>query len=301
MSELSQLRIFVAVAEADGFAAAARRLQISPPAVTRAVAALENHLGAKLLRRTTRSVKLTDVGERFLQDSRRVLAELEEAEALARGAYVEPQGELAITAPVMFGRMHIAPLVLEFLGQHEKVTVRTYFVDRIVHLHDEGYDVAVRIAALPDSSLVAVRVGSVRRVVVAAPSYLAARGTPRTPAGLGKHDAIGLTGAGWRNPIWSFGTGRAAQQTPQPRVRLLVSSNEVAIDAAVAGHGLARVLSYQVAAELAAGKLELVLEAHEPPPIPVHLVHPEGRKAAAKVRAFVELAAERLRADPALA
>ena len=146
MSDLLNLRVFVAVAEEGGFASAARRLRLSAPAVTRAIAALEQHLGARLLHRTTRSVRLTDVGERFLADSKRILSELEEAEAAARGAHVEPQGQLSVTAPVLFGRFHIVPIVLDFLQLHPKVSVRTLFVDRIVHLVDEGFDVALRIA-----------------------------------------------------------------------------------------------------------------------------------------------------------
>jgi DNA-binding transcriptional LysR family regulator len=300
MSELSHIRLFVAVAELGGFAAAARSLHVSPPAATRGIAALEARLDARLLRRTTRSVKLTEAGERFLVDCRRILADLEHAEAVVRGAHVEPQGELGITAPVMFGRMHVAPLVLEFLSRHERVTARTYFADRIVHLLDEGYDVAVRIADLPDSSSVALRVGEVRRVVVGAPSYLAAHGIPRDLAALPAHHAIGISRSGARDAAWTFGSSRIARRTPQPQMRLLVNANDVAIAAAIAGHGLTRALSYQVAREVAEGRLQIVLREHEPPPIPVYLVYPEGRLAAAKVRAFVELAAERLRADPAL-
>lgn len=297
MSELGNLRTFVAVSEQGGFAAAARHLRLSPPAVTRAIAALERHLGARLLRRTTRSVKLTEVGERFLSECRRILADLEQAEAAARGAHIEPQGELGITAPVMFGRMHVAPLVLKFLARHDKVSVRTYFADRVVHLLDEGYDVAVRIAALPDSSLVAVQVGSVRRVVVASPAYLKEHGVPRRLGDLPAHRAVGISRGGARDAVWSFGSGRA---TPQPQMRLLVNSNDVAIAAALAGHGLARTLSYQVAREVRTGRLRVVLEEHEPPPIPIHLVYPEGRSAAAKVRAFVEFAAGCLRGEPSL-
>lgn len=294
------MRIFVAVAECGGFAAAARSLRLSAPAVTRGIAALEARLGARLLRRTTRSVKLTDVGERFLVDCRRILAEVEHAEAAVRGAHVEPQGELAITAPVMFGRMYVLPLVLELLARHPRVTARTYFADRIVHLLDEGYDVAVRIAELPDSSSVAVRVGEVRRVVIGAPSYLAKHGVPRDLGSLPEHHAIGVSRSGARDAGWTFGSSRVARRTPQPQMRIIVNSNYVAITAALAGQGLTRVLSYQVAREVAAGRLRIVLREHEPAPVPVYLVYPEGRSAAAKVRAFVELAAERLRADPTL-
>ena len=302
MANLEHLRVLLAVADEGGFAAAARRLRISPPAVTRAIAALENHLGARLLHRTTRSVRLTEVGDRFAQDARRVLAELEEAEASARGAHGEPQGELAITAPVMFGRLHVAPVLLDFLAGHAKVQARVLFVDRVVHLMDEGFDVAVRIASLPDSSFTAVRLGSVRRVVVASPGYLARLGEPATPAELPSHRGVGFAGSGGSPARWTFAApgDTTAHETPQPQMPLRLNAVDVAIEAALAGHGLARVLSYQVREHIAHGRLRRVLQPFEPPPVPVHLVYGEGRKAAAKVRAFVDHAARSLRAHPAL-
>jgi DNA-binding transcriptional LysR family regulator len=290
------MRVFVAVAEAQGFAPAARRVGMSPPAVTRAIAALEERIGTRLLHRTTRIVRLTEAGSRFLADCKRILGELEEAEASAAGSHAEPRGLLAVTAPVMFGRMFVAPLVLDFLARHPRVTARTLFLDRVADLIDEGLDVAVRIAHLPDSSLRAVRVGSVRRVVCASPGYLAARGAPRTPADLSQLDAIAFS-LGASPEEWSFASG----ETVSPPARLTVNSNDVAIAAAVAGRGVTRVLSYQIAPELRAGKLEVVLADFEPPPIPISVVHAEARRAAAKVRAFVDFAVERLRADSSLA
>jgi DNA-binding transcriptional LysR family regulator len=289
------MRVFVAVAEAQGFAPAARRLAMSPPAVTRAISALEERIGTRLLHRTTRIVRLTEAGNRFLVDCRRILGEIEEAEASAAGSHTEPRGQLAVTAPVMFGRMYVAPVVLDFLARHPRVTARMLFLDRLVDLIDEGLDVAVRIAHLPDSSLHAVRVGSVRRVVCASPDYLAARGTPRTPADLSQHDAIAFS-LGASPEEWSF----ASSETVSPPTQLIVNSNDVAIAAAVAGRGVARVLSYQIAPELRAGKLQVVLGEFEPPPIPISVVYAEGRRAAAKVRAFVDFAVERLRADKSL-
>jgi DNA-binding transcriptional LysR family regulator len=302
MADLDQLRVFVAVAEAGGFAPAARQLRVSPPAVTRAIAGLERHLGARLLHRTTRMVRLTEVGERFVQDARRILGELEEAEASARGAHIEPQGELAITAPVMFGRLHIAPTLLAFLAEHPKVQARVMFVDRLVHLMEEGFDVAVRIASLADSSFTAARLGTVRRVVVASPEYLSRHGEPATPADLPQHQGIGFGGTGGSLLRWTFAApgDPVARETAQPRMPLKLNAVDVAIEAALAGHGLARVLSYQVRDHVAAGRLRRVLQPFEPPPVPVHLVYPEGRKAAAKVRAFVDFAAGRLRGHPAL-
>jgi molybdenum-dependent DNA-binding transcriptional regulator ModE len=213
MDRLESMRIFLAVAEARSFAGAARQLRLSAPAVTRAVAALEAHLGARLLHRSTRLVRLTEVGERYQVDCRRLLAELDEAEAIASGAHVMPQSHLTVTAPVLFGRMHIAPLLLDFLQAHPQLTARAFFADRLVNLLDEDMDVAVRIAHLADSSLTAVRVGEVRRVIVASPDYLQRHG-------------------------------------------------EVGIMAAKAGHGLARALSYQVADDVATGRLRAVLAPH---------------------------------------
>lgn len=297
MDHLDSLKVFVAVADAQGLAGAARRLGLSAPAVTRALAALEQRLGAQLLQRSTRSVRLTEIGERFLGDCRRILADLNEAEASAGGAHAAPQGELAITASALFGRLHVAPIALDFLALHPQVTIRGVFVDRVVHLMDEGFDLAVRIAHLPDSGLTAVRVGSMRRVIVAAPAYLADRGRPASPAELSAHDAIGFSQTGGVVPPWSFtGTHDAAQ----PRIRLVTNAGEVAIDAAVRGRGLARALHYQVDADVRAGRLQIVLAEFEPEPLPVHLVHLAGRMAPAKLRAFIDFAVERLRAEPVL-
>jgi len=298
------MRVFVAVADVKSFAGAARQLRSSPAAVTRAIAALESHLGARLLHRTTRSLRLSEAGERYLADCRRILGELNQADALASGAHVEPQGHLAVTAPVLFGRIHIAPLLLEFLKAHPKVQARALFVDRVVHLIDEGMDVALRIAHLPDSSLSALKVGTVRRVVVASPDYLARHGEPRTPEELGRHEAIGISTSGGPFTPWQFARPddptRRLHPAPSPGVQLTVNGSEVGILAARAGHGLTRAMSYQVAEHVASGHLRIVLAAFEPAPVPVHLVHPEGRLAAAKVRAFIDFAAARLRAHPVL-
>ena len=295
VDRLGSMRVFVAVAEAQGFAPAARRLAMSPPAVTRAIAALEERIGTRLLHRTTRIVRLTEAGSRFLADCKRILGEIEEAEASAAGAHAEPRGQVGVTAPVIFGRMYVAPIVLDFLARHPRVTARMLFLDRVVDLIDEGLDVAVRIAHLPDSSLRAVQVGSVRWVVCASPEYLAARGTPRTPADLSQRDAIAFS-LSTSPEQWSFASG----ETFSPPTQLVVNSNDLAIAAAVAGRGVARVLSYQIAPELRAGKLQIVLSEFEPPPVPISVVYVEGRRAAAKVRAFVDFAVERLRSDKSL-
>jgi DNA-binding transcriptional LysR family regulator len=294
VDQLEGMRVFVAVAELGGFAPAARRLRMSPPAVTRAVAALEERIGARLFQRTTRVVRLTGAGTRFLADTKRILGELEEAESSAAGLHSELRGELSVTSSLMFGRMFVAPVLLDFLGQHPKLTARSVLIDRVVDLVQEGFDVAVRISHLADSSLSAVRVGAVRVVVCATPAYLAQHGVPRTPAELAHFDAIAFSTSAAR-VAWSFGT-----DTVRPRAQLVVNSAEVAIAAALQGRGLARALSYQVESEVRAGRLQIVLQEYEPPEIPIHVVHAEGRRAAARVRAFVDFTVERLRSDERL-
>jgi DNA-binding transcriptional LysR family regulator len=297
MDHLQRLRTFVAVAECGSFSRGARLREVSAPAATRAVATLERHLGALLLQRTTRSLRLTEQGEAFLADCRRILAELDAAEAAVTGARHAPQGTLAITAPALFGGRHIAPLLFEFLDRHPQLQARALFTNRLVHLIDEGFDVALRIAHLPDSGLTAVPVGQMRAVIVASPAYLKQHGVPRSPAELKQHRAIGFTIEGQDRVGWNFARSRAAAA---PQERLVVNANDVKVAAAVAGQGLARALAYQVTDEVRDGRLRVVLKAHEPPPVPVHLVYPAGRVAAAKVREFVHFATERLRALPVL-
>lgn len=298
MDRFEAMRVFIAVAEAEGFAPAARRLHLSPPAVTRAVAALEQRIGSRLLQRSTRQVRLTEAGARFLADARHILAELDEAEASAAGAHAVPSGQLGVTAPVLFGRAYVAPVLFNFLAAQPAVTARSMFVDRVVDLMDEGFDVAVRIAHLPDSSLSALRVGSVRHVVCAAPAFLERHGRPRQPADLETMPAISFS-PDLGPADWAFGAGDARVRV-KPRTAIEVNVGDVAIAAAVAGHGVVRLLSYQVADALRLGRLVRVLEAHEPPPVPIQIVHRDGRQASAKVRAFVDFAAKLLRQNPAV-
>ncbi|WP_300300969.1 LysR family transcriptional regulator [Ferrovibrio sp.] len=294
MDRLDAMRIFIAAAEGAGFAGAARRLNLSPPSVTRAVALLEDRLGTALFQRSTRHVRLTEAGERFLADARRILAELEEAEASAAGLHGAPRGQLSITASLMFGRRHVAPVVLDFLDHYPDVSARLLLLDRVTNLIEEGFDVAVRIAHLQDSSLSAVRVGHVRPVVVASPDYIARHGAPLRPRELMDHTCLLFA-----PPIvaegWHF-----RDEMIEPPSRFFINSAEAVIAAAVAGRGVTRVLSYMVAPEVQAGKLQVLLAEHERPPIPVHLLHAEGRRANAKLRAFIDFAAERLRANPVL-
>ncbi|WP_230534269.1 LysR family transcriptional regulator [Microvirga roseola] len=289
------MTVFVAVAEEEGFAPAARRLAMSPPVVTRSIAALEARIGTRLLHRTTRSMRLTEAGTGYLEDCRLILSEIDEAEEIAAGSHREPRGQLTVTASVLFGRMYIAPLLLDFLGRHPRVIARTLFVDRVVSLMEEGLDVAVRIAHLPDSGMTALKVGAVRRVVCASPGYLAEHGIPQEPHDLIRHHTIAFQGV-TPAPEWSFRDG-GSEVRVRPSPRLEVNTAEMAITAAVQGHGLTRVLSYMVAPELASGRLKIVLAEYEPASVPIHLVHREGRQASARVRAFVDFAAPRLRAD----
>jgi DNA-binding transcriptional LysR family regulator len=293
VDRLETMRAFVAVAEAASFAGGARQLGQSPPAVTRAVAALEERIGARLLHRTTRSVRLTDAGERYLVDAKRILAEVEEAEASAAGAHTAPRGQLGLTAPVMFGRMYVAPLLLDFLARHPAVTARMMLADRLVDLMEEGLEVAVRIAHLEDSSLTAVRVGEVRRVICASPTFLAKHGRPRLPADVARASIVTFATGPVPEP-WVFAKAGAVERM-LPGARLSANSNDVTIAAAEAGAGFVRALSYQVAPQLRAGTLEIVLPDYEEPPLPVHVVHIAGRRASARLRAFVDFAVERLR------
>jgi DNA-binding transcriptional LysR family regulator len=293
MDKFRAIQVFITVADNRGFAAAARSLNMSPPAVTRAVSMLEEDLGTPLFVRTTRSVRLTENGQRFLADARRILLDLEEAQDAAVGTHAAPRGELHVTAPVLFGRMYVTPLLGDFLDLNPQLSARTLFVDRIVNLVDEGQDVAIRIGALPDSSLVAVRCGTVRQMMVASPDYIASHGLPSLPEGLANHQIIQATGT---NPgsDWKFQhNGKPISVRLVPRVRM--NTNDAAIELALRGGGVSRLLSYQVAPYLADGRLQVVLEAFEMPPQPIHVVHQEGRLVSAKVRAFVDFMVQHLR------
>ena len=287
------MQVFVTVAELSSFAAAARRHVLSAARVTRAVAALEAAVGARLLHRTTRAVRLTDAGATYLGHCKRILAEVEAAEASAASSHRELSGALTLTAPVLFGRLHVAPVVSAFLKRHPRVSMRVLFADGVLDFFDHAIDVAIRIAELPDSNLRAIPVGTVRRVVCASPSYLRARGTPSTPAELAGHETIAFTGQA--EHVWTFAVeGRHERVTLRPR--LIVNTADLAIAAARAGQGLTKVLSYQVAEDVAHKRLKIVLRDFEGPPVPVHVVRVEGREASARVRAFADFAAPQLKA-----
>lgn len=299
MDRLQSMSVFVRVAEEGGFAPAARRLNLSPPSVTRAISELEARLGCRLLHRTTRSVQLTEAGQRYLADCRRILSEIEEADQHAAGIHAAPSGTVSVTASVMFGRVILTPILLDLLDRYPDISASALFVDRVVHLVDEGIDVAVRIAELPDSSLTAVRVGSVRRVLCAAPGYLAERGRPQAPSDLSGHEIINfvnMTPGG----EWQFEKdGKTHSVRPVSRLRLNTAG--AAIAAAVAGRGITRVLSYMIAPHLKQGTLEIVLKDFEPPSVPVQVVHKEAGQTSARVRAVVDHLAQHLKRNPSLA
>jgi len=298
MDRLHLMSVFVAVAESESFAGGARRLAMSPPAVTRAVAALEARLGVKLLNRTTRHVRVTEAGQRYLDDARRVIAAADEADEAAVGLNAAPRGHMTVTAPVMFGRLYVMPGIVDYLQRYPGTEVSAMFLDRVVNLLEEGVDVGIRIGELADSSFKALRVGQVGRVVCAAPAYLAAHGTPASPAELASHTIVAASAIG-PTAEWRFQRGDAASAV-RVTPRLTVTTNDAAIEATVRGLGISRLMSYQVAPQLASGELVLLLRDFEPPRMPVHILHREGRNASAKIRSFVDLMAERLRKDPSL-
>jgi DNA-binding transcriptional LysR family regulator len=298
MDKFHLINVFVAVVEANGLAGAARKLNMSPPAVTRAVNELENHLGLRLLTRTTRTVRVTEAGERYVLDCRRILAEMMEADASVTGMHSSPRGRLTITAPVLFGGMYVTPIVTEYLNRYPEVSASCLFLDRVVNLLDEGVDVAVRIGELPDSTMQAIRVGQVRRVICGAPDYLAKAGIPTSPDDLHKHTIVSASSV-TPNPEWKL-VEHGVPRSIRLQARLITTTNDSAVAAVVGGFGLVRLLSYQVAEHLRTGKLKTVLTDFEPAALPVHVVHREGRQAPQRVRAFLDLAMERLRQDVAL-
>lgn len=298
MDRFQEMHIFATVAQEQGFASAARRLGLSAASVTRAVAALELRIGTQLLVRTTRSVHLSEAGQRYLEDCRRILAEVQEAEDSAAGSHAQPRGQLTVTAPVLFGDLFVTPVMAAYLAQYPDVTINAVLIDRIVNMVEEGIDVAVRIGDLPDSSQHAIRVGDVRRVICGSPQYFARHGRPKHPQELATAPVVATSATGQQRS-WPFlDAGEAITVRPEPR--LIVTANQAAITAASLGLGLTRVLSYQVAAKVAAGELEIVLADFELPPLPIHLVYQGGRKAPARVRSFIDFAVTALRQHPAL-
>jgi DNA-binding transcriptional LysR family regulator len=293
MDRFEAMQLFVSVAEQQSFAAAARKHALSPARVTRAVAALEARVGARLLHRTTRAVRLTEEGASYLGHCKRILGDVEAAESEAAASHRDLSGLVSITAPVLFGRLHVTPVIMGFLKKHPQLSMRVLFADHVVDFFERNIDVAIRIAHLPDSGLRAVQVGHVRRVVCASPGYLRAHGMPRHPRELADHETIGFAGEA-ETQAWTFAVdGR--QERIAVRPRLVVNTADLAIATARAGHGLTKVLSYQVKDDVEQKRLRIVLAEFELDPMPVHVVRVESREASARVRAFADFAAEQLR------
>jgi DNA-binding transcriptional LysR family regulator len=290
MDRIDDMQAFVTVADLQGFAPAARKLGMSPSGVTRLIAALEERLGARLLQRTTRQVTLTDAGARYLERARRILGDVEEAESAAEGERTRPGGRLVVSAPNGFGRLHVSPVISAYLKRYPEVSADLRLSDRMINLVEEGVDLAVRIGHLPDSTLVARHVGEMRRIVVASKEYLKRRGEPRTPEAIASHDTIHF-GAMTAAPEWRFvEDGREVRVSSTPRFSS--NSADAAIQYAEAGGGLTRVLAYQAADSLKAGRLKIVLAPFAPPALPIHIVYPTSRLLSAKVRTFIDLVTE---------
>lgn len=298
MDRFQEMQIFLAVAEEQGFAAAARRLKISPPSVTRAIAAMEARIGTQLLSRTTRSLHLSEAGQRYLDDCRRILAELTEAEEAAAGSFSIPWGHLTVTAPVLFGELFVAPILGEYLDQFAQVSINALLVDRVVNMTDEGVDVAVRIGHLQENGQQAIKVGEVRRVVCAAPAYLERHGRPLHPGQL-REAKIVTSSSSQLVSEWQFREGsQPLSVAVEPR--LVVTANNAAINLARLGWGVTRVLSYQVASDVRAGALEIILQDFEPPALPIQVVFQNSARVPAKINTFVDFLVSRLGQDAAL-
>lgn len=299
LDRFEEMRVFAAVAQLQSFSIAARQLELSPPRVTRAVAALEARLGVALLQRTTRQVRVTEAGRRYLEDTQQLLAQLSEAEAAAIGSHLTPRGLLHVTAPVLFGEYYVTPQIVDYLALYPDVQIRAELVDRPVNLQEEGIDVAVRIGHVPEGCQhLTVRVGEVRQVVCASREWLARHAEPTHPRELETLPTVVAEG-GNLGHWWFEEHGKRIEITPTPRLR--ISAIHAALSAVEAGAGFTRLLSYQTAASEAEGRVRRVLTSFEPPAIPINIWVTAGRGRAASVRTFVDFLAERLRAEPALA
>ncbi len=290
MIQTESMAVFAEVAGSGSFVGAARRLNRSPASVTRVIADLEARLGVRLFNRTTRAVSLTEAGQYFLIGAKRVLTDLSEIEQAVVGQASAPRGELAVTAPIVFGRKHLLPLVTDFLAKYPEMKIRVALTDRPTDLVEDAIDAAVRIGELASSSVVATRVGAVPRVVVGSPAYLKQRGKPKRPAELQYHDTVGFA---WLDGIerWRFRTGETSL-----RPRLSVNTAEAAIDAAQNGFGRARVIGYQAVDALKLKSLVRVLRDYEDKAAPIHLLFPQGKHMPPKLRVFIDFVAPRLRA-----
>jgi DNA-binding transcriptional LysR family regulator len=293
MDRFEAMSVLVAVAEAGSISAASRKLKVPLATISRKVSELEAHLKVRLLMRSNRTVSLTEAGQSFVVASRRILQELGDAERDASGENVTLKGELVLSAPIALGRFYLLPVVMDFLRDHPSIDVRMMLADRRLNLIEDHIDIGLRVGELEDFSLVAKKVGTVRRVVCASPAYLARRGAPKTPADLRSHDCITFENT-LSSQAWEFNIGKSEKSFPI-HSRLIVSTAEAAIDAAVGGLGLTRMLDYQIAAQRRAGALKLVLEPFKSSPKPVHLIYEAGRHLPLKIRTFLDYAAPRLK------
>lgn len=295
MDRLEAMTILLKVVEKESFSAASRDLGVPLATVSRKVNELERHLGTRLLVRTTRKVALTDAGAVYMASARRILDEIDETERIVAGEFHSPRGELLLTAPVLFGRLHILPIVTEFLGLYPDIDVRLLLADRNLPLVEDHVDMAVRIGRLPDSTMVATRVGSMRTVVCASPKLLAGQGTPECPAELAAMPCVNFEFLS-SVAAWPFRSPDGRRTTEVPiRPRLSVTMAEAAVWAASRDVGVTRVLHYQCAGAVRDGALQIILAGFEVDPLPVHLLHAGGGALPSKARVFLDFAVERLR------
>ena len=294
MDRLDAMSLLLSVVEAGSLSSASRRLGVPLATVSRKIADLEAHLKTRLLNRTSRKIALTEAGQSYVEACKRILEQVDEAERAAAGEYSVPKGDLTLTAPVVFGRLHVLPVAIAFLKAYPDIDLRLVLADRLINLMEDHVDLAVRIGTLPDSGLIAARVGSIRRVVCASPAYFTARGQPERPEDLAGHDCI-TYGELTSSKAWRFVAGKDERIVPV-HSRLIVNTAEAAIDAAIAGLGMTRVLSYQVAAARRAGSLKVALQDFEPAPWPVNLVYVGQGLLPLKLRAFLDFALPRLKA-----
>lgn len=295
MDRFTQMQVFVAVAETQGFSSGARKIGVSAPVVTRAISHLETHLRVKLFIRTTRHVRLTEAGAAYLAHAKKILDDIQQADETVAGLNGKASGHLTITASALFGEKFVLPIIVDYLNEFPDTKVSALFLDRIVNLAEEGVDVGIRIGNLPDSSLRAARVGSVKRVVVASPNYLQRNGSPNKPDDLRDHTTISASRLN-SNVEWKFRDNSSVRIDP----RFNVTTNSAAIEAASLGHGITRVMSYQVSKQVRTGELEVILADYEDIEFPVHVLHREGRYSSAKTRTFVDSIVAHLRSLPEL-
>jgi DNA-binding transcriptional LysR family regulator len=310
MDRLEAMRVFVAVVDAQGFSAASRALSMPLPTVSRKVIELEQHLGAQLLVRSTRKVTVTDSGQLYYEDARRILDEIGDAERQVSGEYQAPKGRLTVTAPTLFGRLHVLPIVIDFMNIHSDINIQLYLTNNVVGLLEEHIDLGIRIGTLPDSSIIAFKVGSIRSVVCASPGYFRQHTRPLTPRDLAVHHCVTFPSTGCKSKInkvghrspaqWAFKMPSGKVQYVPVRSRLTLNSIEGNVRAAIQDAGLVNLYAYQAAPHVAEGTLEIVLERHEIDPTPVSIVYPQGRRVPRKIRAFVDFAMPRLRESLAL-